>query len=259
MAVMAAGLESTVPPTDTSAASHYADLDDPDSQTSPEVVRASLRGWLAATHLDGPVLDVGTGIGSNLDTMRHHATALGTEISATAAVRARAATGAPITVADGARLPLRSGSCGAVVCTEVLEHVDDPGLVFAEVARVLRPGGLAYVTTPNYANLCGVHKLLADRRSGRHDWNPWGAHEGGYEGFMTGRRLWAAARPHLELVRVRGLDHGQALTGRFRILDRLAWTAPGQTVLRRLLPRMARSEGLLAWHAIHVELVLRKG
>jgi hypothetical protein len=126
------------------------------------------------------------------------------------------------------------------------------------MARVLRPGGLAYVTTPNYANLAGLHKWLADRKSGRHDWNPWGAHEGGYEAFMTGRRLWRATGDRFELLSARGLDYGQALTGRFAITDRLATSSFGSAVVRRLLPRLYRSTGRLAWHAMHIELTLAK-
>lgn len=242
--------------TDDTARSHYAQREDPDSQTAPGEVRKGLEQFLAQWAVEGPLLDVGSGVGGNLPVLARAHPAVGAEISLSAA-REAAARGT-VVVADGAKLPFAAGTFGAAVCTEVLEHVDDPSLVFAEMARVLRPGALAYVTTPNYANLAGVHKWLADRRSGRHDWNPWGAHHGGFEAFMTGRRLWRAAAPHFRLERVRGLDYGQAVTGRFALLDRLAWTRPGQAVLRRGLPRLYRSSGRAAWHGMHVELVLRR-
>jgi hypothetical protein len=35
-------------------------------------------------------------------------------------------------------------------------------------------------------------------------------------------------------------------------------TTPGQAVLRRLLPRLYAQEGMLAWHGMHIELVLRR-
>jgi SAM-dependent methyltransferase len=237
-------------------AAHYAARSDADSQTAPDEVRNGLARFLEEFSPEGPILDVGCGIGGNLRPLRDHAVVLGCEISFAAA---RQASGfGPVVVSDGAQLPLATGSIGAAVCTEVLEHVDDPAAVFAEIARVLRPGAYAYVTTPNYANPAGLHKWLADRRSGRHDWNPWGAHSGGYEAFMTGRKLWRAAAPHLDLVRVRGLDYGQALTGRFAATDRLATSRAGQAVLRRALPRLYASTGRLAWHGMHVELVLRR-
>ena len=241
---------------DATAAAHYAALTDPDSQTAPAEVRAGLRRFLAERAPDGPILDVGSGVGGNLPVLGEHARTVGAEISLSAARQAR--TRGTVVVADGARLPFADGSFGSAVCTEVLEHVDDPAAVFAEVARVLRPDGIFYVTTPNYANLAGVHKWLADRRSGRHDWNPWGAHEGGYEAFMTGRRLWRAAAPSFTLVSVRGLDYGQALTGRFALLDRAFAGRVGQAVIRRSFPRLYASTGRLAWHGMHVELTLRR-
>lgn len=238
------------------ARSHYTQRDDPDSQTAPEEVRRGLAQFLDNWPVGEPVLDLGSGIGGNLAQLRGDHEVVGAEISFTAARQARIH--APVVVADGARLPFAEGSFGSLVCTEVLEHVDDPRLVFAEMARVLRPGAVAYVTTPNYANLAGLHKWWADRRSGRPDWNPWGAHHGGFEAFMTGRALWRAAAPYFQLERVRGLDYGQALTGRFAPIDRMAWSGPGQAVLRRVMPRLYRSRGRAAWHGMHVELVLRR-
>jgi SAM-dependent methyltransferase len=235
---------------------HYAALDEPVSQTSPEFVRQSLKRWLDEAKITGPVLDLGAGLGSNLREIARGHRAFGADVSIAPLRTARAI--APVVACDAARLPFRDGAFGAVVCTEVLEHVNDPEAVLSEAARVLVPSGLMYVTTPNYANIAGLHKLIADRRSGRYDWNPWGAHEGGFEAFMTGRRLWAWARRWFDLQRVRGLDYGQAITGRFGVLDRAAWSRGGKAVFRRLLPRIEGSSGLLGWLGMHTELVLRK-
>ncbi|MDQ6759545.1 MAG: class I SAM-dependent methyltransferase [Acidobacteriota bacterium] len=46
-------------------------------------------------------------------------------------------------------LPFSSGSFHAVVGFEVIEHLDQPREFIAECARVLRPGGLFVVSTPN--------------------------------------------------------------------------------------------------------------
>jgi SAM-dependent methyltransferase len=49
---------------------------------------------------------------------------------------------------DLMRLPFRDGALDAVLCTETLEHLRDPGDFLVEVARVRRPGGRLYLTAP---------------------------------------------------------------------------------------------------------------
>lgn len=39
-------------------------------------------------------------------------------------------------------------SCDVVVCTEVLEHVVDPEMLLKEIIRVLKPEGIAVISTP---------------------------------------------------------------------------------------------------------------
>ena len=48
----------------------------------------------------------------------------------------------------GQPLPFADGVFDGAVCTEVLEHVPDPGFLLRELARVVRPGALAIVTVP---------------------------------------------------------------------------------------------------------------
>ena len=51
---------------------------------------------------------------------------------------------------DGAALPFPDGCFDRVIAAEVLEHVPDDARVLAELARVLRPGGLMAVTVPRW-------------------------------------------------------------------------------------------------------------
>jgi SAM-dependent methyltransferase len=48
---------------------------------------------------------------------------------------------------DDGTIPEPGGSFDAVLSTQVLEHVDDPGVYLAEAFRVLRPGGRLLLTT----------------------------------------------------------------------------------------------------------------
>ncbi len=51
--------------------------------------------------------------------------------------------------ASGERLPLRDGSIGTILCSEVLEHLEDDRATVREIARVLRPGGAVVITVPS--------------------------------------------------------------------------------------------------------------
>jgi SAM-dependent methyltransferase len=48
----------------------------------------------------------------------------------------------------GNALPFRDGAFDIVLCTEVLEHVPDPGKVLREIFRVLKHDGSLIMTTP---------------------------------------------------------------------------------------------------------------
>src|SRR5262245_36483937 len=54
-----------------------------------------------------------------------------------------------------------SGAFDVVTAIEVVEHLDDPLESLRQFRRVLRPGGAAYVTTPNFDSL--TRRLLGPR------------------------------------------------------------------------------------------------
>jgi SAM-dependent methyltransferase len=51
---------------------------------------------------------------------------------------------------DAYRLPFADGTFDKVVAAEVLEHLPDDAVAMAELARVLKPGGLMAVTVPRW-------------------------------------------------------------------------------------------------------------
>ena len=106
----------------------------------------------------GPLVDVGVG-GSGytvIEAARAGAPAAGCDLSLEGL---RTARGFAVTehVVDrtlwvccsAERLPFASGSFAGAVAIAVFEHVPDDGAAFAELARVLRPGGRAWVTVPH--------------------------------------------------------------------------------------------------------------
>jgi SAM-dependent methyltransferase len=56
---------------------------------------------------------------------------------------------------DSLFLPVRDNCIDTVLCTQVLEHVKDPNQLFFEVFRVLKTGGILFLTAPQE---WGLHK-----------------------------------------------------------------------------------------------------
>lgn len=50
-------------------------------------------------------------------------------------------------IASAEDMPIRSGCVDVCLCTQVLEHVERPAVVIAELARVLKPGGTLLLST----------------------------------------------------------------------------------------------------------------
>lgn len=106
----------------------------------------------------GRLLDVGFGAGTLMEAARRGGwTALGVEVSRSAAEHVH---GLGFEVFCGtlheARYP--DNYFDVVTASEVLEHVPDPQLVLNEIARVVRPGGLLWGTTPHGRGL-SAHML----------------------------------------------------------------------------------------------------
>lgn len=57
------------------------------------------------------------------------------------------------------RLPFKEGTFDAVLCTQVLEHVKEPSIVLAELHRVIKAGGVLYLSAPQG---WGVHQAPHD-------------------------------------------------------------------------------------------------
>ncbi len=90
-----------------------------------------------------------------------------------------------------------SEPCDAVVFLQTIEHVEDPVAVLTNFRELLRPGGTAFVSTPNLLTLAPPGAAKSD--------NPWHVREYRAEEF---RRLCAEVFDHVELL---GLFHARKL------------------------------------------------
>lgn len=106
-------------------------------------------GGFAPFRRTGRLLDIGCGAGTLLHAARRAGWgAAGTEVSRPAVEHVR---GEGFEVFAGelheARFP--DGHFDVVTASEILEHLPDPRVLLAEAARILRPGGLFWGTTPH--------------------------------------------------------------------------------------------------------------
>lgn len=64
----------------------------------------------------------------------------------------------------GDRLPFADEAFDVIACRSVIEHLRDPIPFFAEVARVLKPGGAMYCLTPNRLDYVSIIATMVPNR-----------------------------------------------------------------------------------------------
>jgi len=60
-------------------------------------------------------------------------------------------------------IDLPDASCDAIYALEIIEHLISPLVLIAECARLLRPGAILCLSTPNVANIGAIAQLLAGK------------------------------------------------------------------------------------------------
>lgn len=193
--------------------------------------RFCLISKLVPTNGVSQVLDVGCGSGW-LSEMLHNrglrtiALDLGFDSIKRASGRVRArGMNIPFVLGDIYRLPFREDKFDAVVASEVLEHLEKPRDALGEIARVLRPGGYAVVSTPYRERIQTALCIHCNRKT------PFNAHLHTFDenilgdmlgemGFAMQKCITFVNRP-LEHLGMAGLTFYLPYTG-WRLLDALA-------------------------------------
>lgn len=94
------------------------------------------------------IIDLGCGSGSYSQILSEYGNLISIDISSIHLQKIVLSNGLAIQ-ADAHRLPLKSDLADGLFCNQVLEHVKDPINLISEIYRVLNPGGIAVITTPN--------------------------------------------------------------------------------------------------------------
>ena len=108
---------------------------------------------------DQRIVDLGCGPGFYTEAMR----ALGAHVTSVdndpAELRLAGEPPDGVLLADAGALPLQDESVDGVLCSNLLEHTPAVAPVIAEVERVLRPGGWAYISWTNWYSPWGGHDM----------------------------------------------------------------------------------------------------
>lgn len=112
------------------------------------------------------LVDVGCGTGGTLDFLQPFGEVTGVDMEVAALQFCRDRGYPNLALADATALPFADGSYDAVVALDVLEHIPDHAGAAREIARILAPEGLVYITVPAYRSLWSSHDvaLMHQRR-----------------------------------------------------------------------------------------------
>lgn len=132
-------------------------------------LHAHLARELVARLPAGPacILDAGCGTGGlirRLAPQRPEWSWTGVDVEPLACALARERGATDVREASVTALPFDDGEFDAVVCADVLYHLADDDAALRELARVLRPGGVAVINVPAHRWLWSYHDVAVHGR-----------------------------------------------------------------------------------------------
>lgn len=141
-------------------------------------------------------------------------------------------------VADIQNIPHEAATFDTVVSCETIEHVPNPKRAIAEMARVLKPGGRLFVTTPNYLSTMGLYRCYMR---------------------VTGRRFTEEGQPINNFMLLPLTRLWVARSGlRVRVVDAIGHYLLLPKQSPRAISVLDQKRWLLRWFALHSLVVAEK-
>ena len=123
---------------------------DPELSDAKSAIARARLSELTKVGAGGPLLEVGAATGAFLEAAEA-LEPVGIDVALEALKQARGRR----LCADPEDLPFGDGAFASVAMYDTIEHLPDPRAALLEVARILRPGGLLHLSTPNQRGLAG--------------------------------------------------------------------------------------------------------
>jgi len=106
-------------------------------------------------------LDLGCGVGSNFEVLSAFADKIvGIDYTESALSRCREKHYTSLHKMDATRLTFETNSFDLILCSDVLEHIDDSKAIH-EITRVLKPGGIFIFSVPAHSYLWGPTDIIS--------------------------------------------------------------------------------------------------
>lgn len=125
----------------------------PEESLVYKTLRGKVRRQFILRHLNlfnGLLLDLGCNRGAYISDYKN-GSAIGLDLSFPVLSRARKQLGNIFLQGDAQNPAIKNEGVDVILCSEVLEHLPDAQKVISEAHRILRPGGVLFLTTPNYS------------------------------------------------------------------------------------------------------------
>jgi SAM-dependent methyltransferase len=129
----------------------------PSSKLSTPGIQEAVMTAIAAANIQSPLpgegLDIGSGKGELIGAIRTRFGLRTTACDYTDTLMNDSTQRVDIVDLNAGKLPYFDGRFCLVTCVETIEHLEQTRSLLREIYRVLEPGGLAVITTPNILNL----------------------------------------------------------------------------------------------------------